>query len=113
MPHFYAIAIHRLKDYTDAGIPVLPAKIGIQKTKIHIIFYIIGFIIAALALSYFKFTGYSYTIVIVILGLVWLYKALGGFRTINDNIWAKKVFLFSLIVLATTSLSIALTAWLP
>ena len=46
MPHFYAIAIYRLKEYKQAGIPVLPAIKGIYRTKINMLVYIISFIIA-------------------------------------------------------------------
>ena len=50
MPHSYAIAIFRLKDYEAAGIPVLPVARGIAVTKIHIVLYILAFMAATLAL---------------------------------------------------------------
>ncbi len=57
MPHFYAIAIFRQQDYTAAGLPVLPVVKGLRTTKIHILFYILAFTIAAAALYIFKFAG--------------------------------------------------------
>lgn len=101
MPHFYAIAMYRLKDYTAAGIPVLPAAKGIKTTKIRIIGYIVLFIIAALLLSIFDYTGLIYTIPVTIVGLVWLYRGAAGLKTQNDIKWAKQMFGFSLLVLLT------------
>ncbi len=109
MPHFYAIAIRRLKDYQAAGIPVLPAVKGIHTTKINIIFYIVAFIVAASLLTFFRFTGYTFFIAIVLLGLGWLGLALKGFKKdIDDKLWAKKVFFFSLYVLLAFSVLLSL-----
>ena len=99
MPHFYAIGIYRLADYKAANIPILPVKQGIKKTKIQILIYIAAFVIAALALTYFKLAGLIYLLVMLILGLVWLGLAIKGFKTADDTVWAKKMFRYSLIVI--------------
>lgn len=108
MPHFYAIAIRRLNDYDAAGIPVLPAKKGIRTTKIQMLFYIVAFTVAAAALTFFKYTGYVYLTVAILLGLFWLAKGIKGFKVANDSLWAKKMFLFSLVVLTALCVIISI-----
>jgi protoheme IX farnesyltransferase len=111
MPHFYSIAIFRLNDYKSASIPVLPAKKSIYTTKIHIIFYIILYIIAAGLLTVAGFTGYIYLGIMAFAGLSWLWLALGGFRKgVIDALWARKMFRFSLIVLLIFSITVSLSA---
>ncbi|MDR3642282.1 MAG: heme o synthase [Candidatus Doudnabacteria bacterium] len=101
MPHFYAIAIRRIKDYNDASIPVLPITKGIYATKIQMALYIIGFIVASAMLTLFGYAGYLYFAVSTLLGLAWLWRSVRGFKTADNTLWAKKVFLFSLIVLTS------------
>ena len=113
MPHFYAIAVYRLEDYKKAGIPVLSVVKGISTTKKQILFYTAGFILASLLLSFFGYTGYTYAIVIGILGLWWLIMVIDGFKTENDIQWARKVFKFSLIVTLVFSALISLEVVLP
>lgn len=113
MPHFYAIAIRRLEEYKAAGIPVLPLKQGIQATKIQMLVYIVLFIIVAAALAYYKYTGYSYLVVIGLLGLYWFYSGIKGFAAIDNQLWAKKMFLFSLIILTTFSVVVSFGRFLP
>ncbi|HEV7454096.1 MAG TPA: heme o synthase [Candidatus Saccharimonadales bacterium] len=98
MPHFYAIAIYRLKDYTAAGIPVWPAKRGIQNAKVQMVLYILAFTVAAASLTVFGYTGFTYFGVVMGLGLAWLLRALEGFKVRDDAAWARKMFFFSLIV---------------
>ncbi len=108
MPHFYAIAIYRLKDYRSAGLPVLPVSQGLLITKVQIIIYIIAFIIVASLLSLRGYTGALYLVVMTVLGLAWLRLALGGLKEQRQNgAWARKVFLFSLVVLVSFSLLIS------
>ncbi len=45
MPHFYAIAIFRMKDYRAAAIPVLPIVKGMKTTKVHMLLYILVFLL--------------------------------------------------------------------
>jgi heme o synthase len=113
MPHFYAIATYRIKDYAAAGLPVLTVKRGIKPAKYQIAGYIVGFIAACVMLSVFGYTGYSYLVVMLALGLAWLRLALKGFTASDDNKWAKQVFLFSLLITVCFSLLLALNAWLP
>ncbi|AKJ41102.1 heme o synthase [Pragia fontium] len=104
MPHSYAIAIFRYKDYLAASIPVLPVKRGISVTKNHITLYIIGFIIATLMLSISGYAGYSYLFVSAVVGIGWLVMALAGYTTSDNRIWARKLFIFSIIAITTLSI---------
>lgn len=97
MPHFFAIAIYRLKDYIAAEIPVLPVSKGIFITKVQMLAYIIAFTISALMLTFFGYMGYAYLAVAALLGSFWLFLGIKGFTSTNDTLWARKMFLFSLV----------------
>ncbi len=107
MPHSFAIAIYRLSDYTKAGIPVLPVKKGIRITKVHMLIYIALFIIATLMLPVFGYVGYMYFFVMVLLGFVWLGLCVKGFYTTNDKPWARTVSIFSLVIIVSFCVMIA------
>jgi protoheme IX farnesyltransferase len=113
MPHFYAIATYRLKDYRSAGLPVLTVRRGVRVAKLQTVIYIIGFIIASTLLTLYNYTGYIYLVVMLALGLGWLRLALKGFGTMDDNKWGKQVFSFSLLITVVFSALLAANAWLP
>ena len=99
MPHFYAIAIYRLEEYAAASIPVLPLKKGIKATKIQMLLYTLAFIAAASLLC-----GYPGAI----LGCAWLGFCIAGFKSKEDKVWARQMFLCSLIVVLGLCSAIAL-----
>jgi len=107
MPHFYAIATYRLPEYAAASIPVLPVTRGIPATKVQILLYTIAFLIAALLLPFYGYTGSAYSMVAISLGLAWLGLCLQGFRTQNDARWARRMFRFSLVVILGLSILMA------
>ncbi|EMI4412637.1 heme o synthase [Serratia bockelmannii] len=107
MPHSYAIAIFRFKDYQAANIPVLPVVKGISVAKNHITVYILAFMIATLMLTLVGYAGYKYLIVAAAVSVWWLGMALRGYRTENDSVWARKLFVFSIV--AITSLSVMMS----
>ena len=107
MPHSYAIAIFRFKDYQAANIPVLPVIKGISVAKNHIILYIIAFMFATLMLAISGYAGYKYLVVAAAVSVWWLGMALSGYKTTNDRLWARKLFVFSIV--AITSLSVMMS----
>jgi protoheme IX farnesyltransferase len=113
MPHFYAIAMYRLKDYSAAGIPVLPAVKGMRTTKIYILLYVVAYTIAAVSLSFLDYTGLTYLIVMMVLGMLWFLKGIQGFKTKDDDKWARMMFGYSLVVMTTWSVLICANELLP
>ncbi len=113
MPHFYAIALYRLEDYRNAGLPILSVKKGILTTKIHIVVYVAAFLVATSLLTVFRFTGYAYLSITVLLGLIWLALGISGFTTKDTNRWARKMFFFSLIITLVVSIMISVGGILP
>lgn len=113
MPHFYAIALYRMDDYKKAGVPVLPIQKGIQRTKIEIVVYMFLYLCAAASLTVFGFAGITYLAVVSVFGLLWLIRSSIGFTTADDTSWAKRLFLFSLVVLSTFSLALAFSPLFP
>jgi protoheme IX farnesyltransferase len=108
MPHSYAIAIYRLNDYKAAGIPVLPVKNGIANAKIHMLIYTILFIFATLMLTLLNYTGYIYFVVVAVLGLRWLWISIKGFHAPDNRLWARQMFLFSIIIITLLSLMMSI-----
>lgn len=101
MPHFFSIALYHYEDYATAGIPTLPIAKGIIRTKIHMIFYIVGFIGAAFMLTFFNYTSNMFLIVASVLGLFWLGLSIKGFASSNDQKWGKQMFQLSLVIIVS------------
>jgi heme o synthase len=108
MPHFFAIAMYHFDDYAAGEIPVLPITKGILRTKIHMMIYILGFILTASMLTFFNYTGYVYLIVTTSIGLTWLGLCWKGFKSHNDHLWAKQMFRLSLVMIIATCFVISL-----
>jgi protoheme IX farnesyltransferase len=99
MPHCYAIAVFRQDDYTAAAIPVLPVKQGTVAAKRHMAGYILAFLAAALMLTVGGYTGYRTLAVATGLCLSWLYLAWWGYKATDERLWARKLFIFSLLAI--------------
>jgi protoheme IX farnesyltransferase len=108
MPHSFAIAIYRLNDYVSARIPVLPAKKGIYITKLQSAVYVLLFTLTGSLLYVFGYVGLIYLVVFASLCAYWLYLAVSGFRAIDDRVWARRFFLFSVILITVFSVVISL-----
>lgn len=53
------------------------------------------------------YAGYKYLIVAAAVSVWWLGMALSGYKTTNDRVWARKLFVFSIV--AITSLSVMMS----
>ncbi|MFB6434805.1 MAG: heme o synthase [Candidatus Malihini olakiniferum] len=114
IPHSYAIAIFRFKDYQAANIPVVPVVKGISVAKRQIRLYIIAFMVATLLLSVGGYTGYKYLAVAASLSICWLSMALSGYKRSNNNqLWARKVFFFSLVLITALSVMMSVDSMMP
>lgn len=98
IPHFYSIALYRLDDYKAAGVPLLPIVQGIFVTKVHILLGLIGFAVITMVLAHTEFTGSIYPSVILIFSFLWITYAAAGFSTKNTFLWARYMFVFSLLI---------------
>ncbi|XQW83583.1 heme o synthase [Thalassotalea piscium] len=108
MPHSYAIAIFRFKDYQAANIPVLPVSHGIDKAKHRIVMYIAIYAIVVMLLPIGGFTGIAFMAVACTTSFWWLLMALRGYRRNIDIVgWARQVFGFSIINITALSIAMA------
>jgi heme o synthase len=109
MPHSYAIAIFRYDDYAAAKIPVLPVAEGIAKAKRQIVLYIAVFCLVTALLPLGGYTGLTFMAVSCATSLWWLVMAFNGYRRgIEEQGWARRVFVLSIITITAISVTMAL-----
>jgi protoheme IX farnesyltransferase len=113
IPHAYAIAIYRYKDYAAAAIPVMPVKQGMPATKRHIVGYMLAFALAAPMLTFGGYAGYRYLAVAAAMGLSWLYMAWSGYKASDEGPWAKKLFIHSILTITVLSVMMSIDATAP
>lgn len=112
-PHFWALGIRRTEEYRAAGFPLLPVVKGIPRTKLQMLPYIALLIPIPILMYMYDYTGIWFLIIGEILSLLWLFMAIKGFRSQDNDRWAKRVFLFSINYLTIMLLVIVLdTSWL-
>jgi heme o synthase len=106
MPHFYALAIYRLDEYRAAGIPILPATQGIFVAKVHMVLYTTGFALVCTIFFFTEFPRDMFPSLVVLLSLGWLMYIGRGFGASNNRLWARHIFVFSLVVIVFLCISI-------
>jgi protoheme IX farnesyltransferase len=74
-PHFWALAIVRMKDYERAGVPMLPVVRGELETRKQIFIYTIELIAVTLLLPILQLAGIFYLICSLVLGGALVYAA--------------------------------------
>jgi protoheme IX farnesyltransferase len=113
MPHFYAIAMFRAKDYSAAGIPVLPVVRSSRRVRLAITLYIVAFALAATMLTAFGRAGYFFAIIMLGTCVLWLQQGLTKLRGTSDEVWGRKMFFFSLKALLIFSVMLAIGSITP
>ena len=113
MAHFYSIGMRRRDEYAAANLPVMPVVKGMRATKVQIQAYIAAFIVVNLLLVIVSPLNVSFLAVMITLGLIWFFKGVRGFKASDDQAWAKRMFLFSLIVLLSFCALLSIGALLP
>ncbi|NHC02205.1 protoheme IX farnesyltransferase [Acinetobacter sp. 187] len=113
MPHSWAIAIYRFDDYKNAGVPILPVARSVLRTKIESLIYVVLFTICMNLLFVFGYTHWFYLVILNALCIYWLYLSVIGFKAENDQIWAKRYFLFSVTLITVLSISFFFIALSP
>ena len=74
-PHFWALAIVRMKDYQNAGVPMLPVVRGELEARRQIFIYTIELVFVTLLLPFLNLAGNVYLVSSLVLGGALLYAA--------------------------------------
>ena len=74
-PHFWALAIHRVKEYEKVNIPMLPVTHGIAYTKKQILLYTILLVVVTILPYLTGMSGLIYLVSALVLGAIFLWYA--------------------------------------
>lgn len=97
IPHFYAIGIYRAHEYAAAGIRILPVVATPRATKIVILLAVAGFSAAAIGLEFVAHLGRTYLVAAILISVAWLFVGIEGFRAHDNILWARRLFVLSLV----------------
>ncbi len=101
-PHFWALALFKMKDYGAAGIPMLPNVAGERSTRRHIFVYSLILVPVGVLPWVLDFGGPVYGVASLLLGAEFIRRAVLVLRMRDGDpamIPAKKLFAFSIVYL--------------
>ena len=101
-PHFWALALFKLRDYGSAGVPMLPNVAGERSTRIQIFAYSLLLAPVGVAPFLLGYAGPAFGVVSILLGLNFLRHAFAVLNMADGDekmIPAKKLFGFSIFYL--------------
>lgn len=92
MPHTFAIAIRKYDEYKAAGVAMLPVVHGFAMTKRQNLVYVACLLPLPF---YLDSLGTAFIVMATLLNIGWLIISIFGFKTKDDQKWAKLMFLYS------------------
>ncbi len=95
-PHFWALAIHRYKEYEKVNIPMLPVTHGLGFTRLQILLYTILLFIVTMLPYITAHAGLIYLVGSVILNIIFLTYAIKLVRNVDDDSIAWRTFSYSI-----------------
>ena len=98
-PHFWALALYRVEDYKQSGLPMLPVTHGSEFTRLNILLYTFLLLATTLLPFLIGMSGLLYLISALALGGVFLGYAWRLWRHYTDAL-SRRTFGYSIFYLA-------------
>ncbi len=95
-PHFWALAIHRKKEYAKVNIPMLPVTHGSHFTRIQILLYTILLVLVTVMPYLVGMSGLIYLLGALVLGAGFLYYAVQLLRFPDNKKLPMRTFAYSI-----------------
>ncbi|MEK4503409.1 protoheme IX farnesyltransferase [Bacillus sp. FSL R12-0069] len=93
IPHFLALAMKRVDEYRNAGIPMLPVVHGFEITKRQIMIWTVCLLPLPF---YMSGLGIAFMVIATLLNIGWIVLGFYGFRKKDDIKWSVQMFVYSL-----------------
>lgn len=100
--HFWALALFKMKDYGDVGVPMMPNVAGIASTKRQIAAYAVLTAVTGVLPTFTGLSSIGYGIVAALLGAVFVHCSIAVWRMADGDekmVPAKKLFAYSIFYL--------------
>ena len=101
-PHFWALALYRMRDYERVGVPMLPVVSGAAETRRQILIYSVLLVPIGVLPSFIGLGGLFYLATSAVLGAIFLVLAANVYRDFGGREGdraAKRLFGFSIFYL--------------
>jgi len=98
IPHTYAIAIYRQREYDAAGMKTLPSMRGVTTTRRAISAFLVVQVLVSTGPAALGIAGPAYLVTALVLGAIVLGQGVAGNGTPK---WARQVFVVSILYLPT------------
>lgn len=110
LPHFIAIALFRKREYQAAGLTSLPLEKGDDVARLHAVGYVLVLLPISLLPWFVGVAGGVYLGVASVLGVGFLAVSVRGWRGRLGDVWARQLFLTSLLYLTGLFAALGLRA---
>jgi protoheme IX farnesyltransferase len=111
-PHFWALSMRYTTDYAQAGVPMLPVVRGIRDTAWNILVYSVVLVAVTVALYPVAGMGAVYLVAAIVLGVVFLHRAVRLWRTTTPAV-ALGLFRYSILYLGLLFAAVAVDRLIP
>jgi protoheme IX farnesyltransferase len=111
-PHFWALALFRVRDYANAGLPMLPVTHGRRYTQLMIVLYTCALVAVTLLPFAIRMSGYLYLVAALGLGGWFLLHAVQLYRDYSDLL-ARATFKYSIVYLAALFGALLVDHYIP
>ena len=108
-PHSWALAIYRLKDYSDCKVPMMPVVKGIRYTRWQIVYYTILMVISSYAPYWLNMTNSIYAWIATIANIGFIYYTIMIFAS-NSPKASLRLFVYSIFYLFILFLGLLILA---
>ena len=98
-PHFWALALYRIDEYKNSGLPMLPVTHGVNFTCLQILLYTLILLAACLMPFAYGMSSWLYLLAALALSLIFVSHAFKLWREYSDE-QARQTFKFSLVHLS-------------
>ena len=110
-PHFWALALYRVEDYRESGLPMLPVTHGNEFTRLMVLLYTFVLFAACLMPYIYGMSSWVYLVAALALSAGFCLYGFALWRHYSDAL-ARKTFRFSLIHLSALFAALLLDHYL-